>query len=171
MTSTLPEELCGDPDDYKSSLGPGSYSPPRLFEGETYRRSPSFSMGVRYSLKGHYIEPGQGTVGYGNDSPGVGKYQGELTENSKGAKIGTGPKCPDSNFHLPAISPGPAYSDPNYKSISSGSAKGRSVSLKIFCVGQTERTKKWIDIDDKRTEERADFPRKYYWTGAICAQL
>ncbi len=108
--STLPQELLDDPDTYRSELGPGSYNAPGMFEG---RNSPGFSMAGRHSTKGLFIGPGMGSVGYGQDSPGVGKYDAcvETNENRRaGPKIGTGPKCPDSNFHLPALSPGPVYS-------------------------------------------------------------
>jgi len=127
MTTVLPEELHEDKDLYKAEIGPGSYKTPRLFEGEVYKHSPAFSMGVKYSMKNHYIPPENAVYNYGIEGPGAGKYLGDLKQDTKvPLKIGTGPKCPDSNFHLPTLTPGPVYSNPNYKGIAQ-SVKARSV--------------------------------------------
>jgi hypothetical protein len=71
-------------------------------------------MGARYSLKGIFIPKEAKVLRYGSESPGVGKYSIENANKDakhSGPKIGTGPKCPESNFQLPTISPGPIYSN------------------------------------------------------------
>ena len=86
-------------------------------------------MGTRFSMKGSYIPKEHGNQGYGNESPGVGKYYANSEPSEKnrcGPKMGTGPKCPVSNFQLPILSPGPVYGNSQYKSISQ-KVKGRSV--------------------------------------------
>lgn len=129
QTTTLPV------DPYLSHVGPGSYNSPPLFGGEheAYKSPPAFSMAGRHSTKGLFIPLEFRSMNYGRESPGVGRYNAcaGVQEAKKGVvKIGTGPKCPASNFCLPSISPGPACEGECPSSIESRIKARRSV----FCV-------------------------------------
>ena len=120
-TVSLPEKVLPSIEYYKLNVGPGSYN--NTSTSSTFKAIPTFTFRSRSILKmPDAADP---------TNPGAGQYDPQVTSDQlkKNVTMGSGPKCPSTNFELPSVSPGPIYSYAAPKAMEKTLHKFRSVKL------------------------------------------